>query len=48
MFSGIQRDSDEWNKTYKTRTIVEQAINHFKINMCIAGKKNKKPYYHKG
>ena len=41
MFSGIQRDSDEQNKTYKTRTIVEQAINHFKINMCIAEKKTR-------
>lgn len=35
MFPGIQRDSEEWNNTYKIRTIVERAINHFKINMCI-------------
>lgn len=39
IFPGVQRDSDEWNDTYKVRTIVERAINHFKINMCIAGKK---------
>ena len=30
-----KRDSDEWNSTYKIRTIVERAINHFKTNMCI-------------
>lgn len=41
MFPGIQRDSDEWNRTYKIRTIVERAINHFKINMCIAGRKTR-------
>ena len=27
--------------TYKVRTIVEQAINHFKINRCIARRKTK-------
>ena len=37
MFPGIQRDRKEWNDTYKIRAIVERAINHFKINMCIAG-----------
>ena len=41
MFPGIQRDSDEWNSLYKIRTIVERAINHFKINMCVAGRKTR-------
>ena len=41
MFPGIQRDSDEWNHIYKIRTIVERSINHFKINMCIAGRKTR-------
>ena len=41
MFPGIQRDSDEWNYTYKIRAIVERAINHFKINMCIAERKTR-------
>lgn len=41
MFPGIQRDSPEWNSNYKTRTSVERAINHFKINMCIAGKRSR-------
>lgn len=41
MFPGIQRDSDEWNSLYKTRTIVERAINHLKINMCVAGRKTR-------
>lgn len=38
MFPGIQRDSDEWNSLYKIRTSIERAINHFKMNMCIAGR----------
>ena len=41
MFPDIQRDSDEWNNTYKIRTIVERAINHFKITMCIAERKTR-------
>lgn len=41
MFPGLQRDSDEWNKLYKIRTVVERAINHFKMNMCIAGRKSR-------
>lgn len=41
MFPGIQRDTKEWNDTYKIRAIVERAINHFKINMCIAGRKTR-------
>jgi len=38
MFPGIKRDSDEWNSLYKIRTSIERAINHFKMNMCIAGR----------
>ena len=41
MFPGIQRDSDEWNELYKIRTIVERTINHFKENMCVAGRKTR-------
>lgn len=41
MFPGIQRDTKEWDGTYKIRTIVERAINHFKITMCIAGRKTR-------
>lgn len=41
MFPGIQRDTDEWLSLYKIRTIVEQAINHFKINMCVAGRRTR-------
>ena len=41
MFPGIQRDSEEWNSIYKIRTIVERTINHFKINMCTAGRKTR-------
>ncbi|MHB8062951.1 MAG: transposase [Ruminiclostridium sp.] len=41
MFPGLQRDSDEWVKLYKTRAVVEKAINHLKTNMCIAGRKTR-------
>lgn len=41
MFPGIQRDSKDWTELYKVRGVVEQAINHFKINMCIAGRKSR-------
>jgi hypothetical protein len=41
MFPGLQRDSDEWRSLYKTRTAAERAINHFKINMCNAGRKSR-------
>ena len=40
-FPGLQRDSDEWVKLYKIRTVVEKAINHLKTNMCIAGRKTR-------
>lgn len=38
MFPGIQRDTPEWDCLYKIRTSIEREINHFKTNMCIAGK----------
>lgn len=41
MFPGIQRDSEQWTALYKIRTIVERTINHFKINMCTAGRKSR-------
>ena len=41
MFPGIQRDSEEWISLYKTRTSVERAIDHLKINMCVAGRKSR-------
>ena len=41
MFPGIQRDSSEWNDLYKIRTSIERAINPFKLNMCVAGKRTR-------
>ena len=41
MFPGVQRDSKEGISLYKIRTIVERAINHFKTNMCIVGRKTR-------
>lgn len=41
IFPGIQRDSKEWVELYRIRTIVERAIIHFNINMCVAGRKTR-------
>lgn len=41
IFPGIQRDSKAWVSLYKIRTIIERSINHFKTNMCIAGRKTR-------
>lgn len=41
LFPGLQRDSTEWIKLYKIRAIIERSINHFKTNMCIAGRKSR-------
>jgi hypothetical protein len=40
-FPGIQRDSPQWLSLYKTRTTVERSIQHFKTNMCTAGRKTR-------
>ena len=44
MLPGVVRDSNEWIQTFKTRTVIEQTINHFKINMCVAGRKTRDLY----
>ena len=41
MFPGIQRDTPEWDSLYKIRTSIERSINHFKTNMCVAGKRTR-------
>ena len=38
-YPGTLRDTDEWNSTYKIRTVVERDINHFKDNLCLAGRR---------
>lgn len=38
-YPGTIRGTEEWDKTYKIRSVVEQSINHFKDSMCIAGRK---------
>lgn len=39
LYPGTLRDTEEWSNTYKIRSVVEQAINHFKDSFCIAGRK---------
>ncbi len=41
LYPGTLRDTDEWNKLYKIRNVVEQSINHIKTNMGIAGRKTR-------
>ena len=38
-YPGTLRDTEEWNSTYKIRTVVERDINHFKDNLCLAGRR---------
>ena len=41
LYPGTLRGTDEWNKLYKIRNVVEQSINHIKTNMGIAGRKTR-------
>ena len=36
LFPGIQRGSDEWNNTYKTRTVIERSFSSLKSNATVA------------
>jgi len=40
-YPGTVRGTDEWDKTYKTRGVIEQTINHFKDNLCIKDRKTR-------
>jgi len=39
LYPGVARGDEKWNKTYKIRSVVEQCINHFKENLCVANRK---------
>jgi len=38
-YPGVLRGTEEWDATYKVRSVVEQSINYFKDNFCVAGRK---------
>ena len=38
-YPGVIRGTEEWDNTYKIRTIVERDINHIKENLCLAGRR---------
>ena len=38
-YPGAIRGSEEWDSTYKIRTVVERNINHMKENLCLAGRR---------
>lgn len=40
-YPGAIRGTKEWDETYKIRTIVERAINHFKDNLGVAGRRTR-------
>ena len=37
-YPGTLRGTEEWDNTYKIRTVVEQNIHHSKENLCLAGR----------
>ncbi len=38
-YPGAIRGTEEWDSTYKIRTVVERDINHIKENLCLAGRR---------
>ena len=36
-YPGTIRGTEDWDNTYKIRTVVERGINHIKENLCLAG-----------
>ena len=38
-YPGTIRGTEDWNNTYKIRTVVERQINHIKENFCLAGRR---------
>ena len=38
-YPGTIRGTQEWDDTYKMRTVVERDINHIKENLCLAGRR---------
>lgn len=38
-YPGVIRGTPEWDNTYKIRSVVEQSINHFKDNLCVANRR---------
>lgn len=38
-YPGLERESTEWEETYKIRVNVEKSIQHFKDSFCVAKRK---------
>jgi hypothetical protein len=38
-YPGAIRGTQEWDNTYKIRTVIERDINHIKDNLCLAGRR---------
>ena len=39
VYPGAIRSTEEWDNTYKIRTVVERDISHIKDNLCLAGRR---------
>ena len=37
-YPGAIRGTEEWDNTYKIRTVVERGIYHIKEHLCLAGR----------
>lgn len=38
-YPGVLRGTEDWNTTYKIRTVVERDIDYIKENLCLAGRR---------
>jgi len=43
LYPGVIRDSDIWVPIYKTHSVIEQTIQHFKSNLEVANRKTRNP-----
>ena len=41
LYPGIARGTEEWDKLYKKRVVVERTINTFKSSLCLDGRKTR-------
>jgi hypothetical protein len=39
LYPGIARETEQWDKLYKTRVVVERSINSLKASFCVDGRK---------
>ena len=45
-YPGAIRGTEEWDNTYKIRTVVERGIYHIKEHLCLAGRRTQNETLH--